>query len=150
MQAWTNDQLHSPVHRVEMARESDRYSIQLFSLLKPGHFIEAPKKLVDEEHPLLFKPYEILGLFEFGTSQTGYTDPVIYSRLIVVFDMLIVNFQLMFVPIRIPLIYMGFLTEQSLETSSTSHHFQWELYESSHVLVLSLRNKKRLGTISQF
>ncbi|KAK4710364.1 hypothetical protein R3W88_004877 [Solanum pinnatisectum] len=58
-----------------MARESDRYSIQLFSLSKPGHFIEAPKELVDEEHPLLFKPYEILGLFEFGTSQTGYTNP---------------------------------------------------------------------------
>ncbi|KAG5621027.1 hypothetical protein H5410_006245 [Solanum commersonii] len=51
-----------------MARESDRYSIQLFSLSKPGHFIEAPKELVDEEHPLLFKPFEILGLFEFGPS----------------------------------------------------------------------------------
>ncbi|KAG5621039.1 hypothetical protein H5410_006257 [Solanum commersonii] len=40
-----------------------------------GDSFKAPKELVDEEHPLLFKPYEILGLFEFGTSQTGYTDP---------------------------------------------------------------------------
>ncbi|XP_055816460.1 probable 2-oxoglutarate-dependent dioxygenase AOP1 [Solanum dulcamara] len=66
--AWTNGRLHSPVHRVAMAGESDRFSIQLFSLSKPGHFIEAPKELVDEEHPLLFKPYEMLGLFEYVTS----------------------------------------------------------------------------------
>ncbi|KAG5621007.1 hypothetical protein H5410_006225 [Solanum commersonii] len=72
--AWTNGRLHFPVHRVEIARERDRYSIQLFSLSKLGHFIEVPKELVDEEHPLLFKPYEILGLFELGTSQTGYKD----------------------------------------------------------------------------
>ncbi|KAK4710518.1 hypothetical protein R3W88_005031 [Solanum pinnatisectum] len=73
LKAWTNGRLHSPVHRVEMPKEIDRYSIQLFSLSKPGHFIEAPKELVDEEHHLLFKPYEMLGLCKFGTSQTGYS-----------------------------------------------------------------------------
>ncbi|XP_059278460.1 probable 2-oxoglutarate-dependent dioxygenase AOP1 [Lycium ferocissimum] len=70
--AWTNGRLCSPIHRVTMAGESDRFSIQLFSLPKPGYNIEAPKELVDELHPLLFKPYEILGLLEYVTSQAGY------------------------------------------------------------------------------
>ncbi|XP_049386568.1 probable 2-oxoglutarate-dependent dioxygenase AOP1 [Solanum stenotomum] len=73
--AWTNGRLHSPVHRVTMAGESDRLSIQLFSLSKPGHFVEAPKELVDEEHPLLFKPFEILGLFGYVSSEAGYGAP---------------------------------------------------------------------------
>ncbi|TMX01605.1 hypothetical protein EJD97_024154 [Solanum chilense] len=73
--AWTNGRLHSPLHRVTMSGENDRLSIQLFSLSKPGHFIEAPKELVDEEHPLLFKPFEILELFEYGTTEAGYRAP---------------------------------------------------------------------------
>ncbi|KAH0699248.1 hypothetical protein KY284_013463 [Solanum tuberosum] len=73
--AWTNGQLHSPLHRVTIAGESDRLSIQLFSLSKPGHFIEAPQELVDEEHPLLFKPFEILGLFGYAASEAGYGAP---------------------------------------------------------------------------
>ncbi|KAG5621029.1 hypothetical protein H5410_006247 [Solanum commersonii] len=40
--AWTNGRLHSPLYRVTIAGESDRLSIQLFSLSKPGHFIETP------------------------------------------------------------------------------------------------------------
>ncbi|CAN4114039.1 unnamed protein product [Withania somnifera] len=74
--AWTNGRLHSVVHRVAMAGESDRFSIQLFSLAKPGHFIEAPSELVDERHPLLFKPFETLGLFEYVTSEAGYRTPL--------------------------------------------------------------------------
>ncbi|KAM3264542.1 hypothetical protein P3L10_001536 [Capsicum annuum] len=62
--------------KVTTIGENDRFSIQLFSLPKPGHFIEAPKELVDEEHPLLFKPFEILGLFEYIiTSQVGDSVP---------------------------------------------------------------------------
>ncbi|KAK6796951.1 hypothetical protein RDI58_004652 [Solanum bulbocastanum] len=50
-------------------------SLETFAniFLPQGHFIEALKELVDEEHPLLFKPYEMLGLFKFGTAQTGYS-----------------------------------------------------------------------------
>ncbi|KAG5621010.1 hypothetical protein H5410_006228 [Solanum commersonii] len=32
-------------------------------------------KLVDEEHPLLFKPFEILGLFGYASSEAGYGAP---------------------------------------------------------------------------
>ncbi|KAF3655916.1 putative secoisolariciresinol dehydrogenase-like [Capsicum annuum] len=73
--AWTNGRLHSPIHRVKTTGESDRLSIQLFSLPKPGHFTEAPKELVDEEHPLLFKPFETLELFEYLTSHAGDSAP---------------------------------------------------------------------------
>ncbi|KAK6802442.1 hypothetical protein RDI58_000222 [Solanum bulbocastanum] len=73
--AWTNGRLHSPIHKVKMFGESDRFSIQLFSFSKPGHFIKAPKELVDEEHPLLFKPFEMIGLTEYVTSQAGYAAP---------------------------------------------------------------------------
>ncbi|XP_059302729.1 probable 2-oxoglutarate-dependent dioxygenase AOP1 [Lycium ferocissimum] len=69
--AWTNGRLHSPAHRVTMAGDSDRFSIPLFSAPKPGYTIEAPKELVDEEHPLLFKPFEILELFEYITRGPG-------------------------------------------------------------------------------
>ncbi|KAK6802423.1 hypothetical protein RDI58_000203 [Solanum bulbocastanum] len=39
-----------------------------------GHFIEAPKELVDEKHPLLFKPYEMQGLFNYAASNPGTAD----------------------------------------------------------------------------
>ncbi|XP_004228723.2 probable 2-oxoglutarate-dependent dioxygenase AOP1 [Solanum lycopersicum] len=69
--AWTNGRLHSPLHRVEMPKEGDRLSLQFNTLSKPGHFIEAPKELVDEKHPLLFKPYEMLGLLNYVASNAG-------------------------------------------------------------------------------
>ncbi|XP_015062023.1 probable inactive 2-oxoglutarate-dependent dioxygenase AOP2 [Solanum pennellii] len=69
--AWTNGRLHSPLHRVAMPRENDRLSLQFNTLSKPGHFIEAPKQLVDEKHPLLFKPYEMHGLFNYVASNPG-------------------------------------------------------------------------------
>ncbi|KAK6802441.1 hypothetical protein RDI58_000221 [Solanum bulbocastanum] len=72
--AWTNGRLHSPLHRVAIPRESDRLSLQFNTLSKPGHFIEAPKELVDEKHPLLFKPYEMQGLFNYVASNPGTVD----------------------------------------------------------------------------
>ncbi|MCD7445911.1 hypothetical protein HAX54_024611 [Datura stramonium] len=72
--AWTNGRVHAPVHRVTMAdRDSDRFSISLFSVPKSGYTIEAPKELVGEEHPLLFKPYDIDGLYEYVASKAGRT-----------------------------------------------------------------------------
>ncbi|KAG5583010.1 hypothetical protein H5410_053637, partial [Solanum commersonii] len=54
-----------------MARENDRFSFQLFADPKTDCTIKAPKELVDEEHPLLFKPYDILGYFEFFGTEAG-------------------------------------------------------------------------------
>lgn len=48
-----------------MVGNKDRFSLQLFSAPNVFYKIEAPKELVDEEHPLLFKPYDLLGYAQY-------------------------------------------------------------------------------------
>ncbi|CAN4078184.1 unnamed protein product [Withania somnifera] len=71
LMAWTNSQLHSPVHRVTMAGNGDRLSIQLFSVPKAGYIIEARKELVDEEHPVLYKPFCVEDYFAYLVTKEG-------------------------------------------------------------------------------
>ncbi|WMV06896.1 hypothetical protein MTR67_000281 [Solanum verrucosum] len=59
MQAWTNDRLTSAQHRVVTTGDKDRFSVQLFSLLNPDYTLKVPKELVDEEHPLMYKPFKM-------------------------------------------------------------------------------------------
>lgn len=76
LQAWTNGRLHSPTHRVMMRGKETRYSTGLFAIPKSGHIIKVPEELVDEEHPLLFKPYdhvEFLGFFYAEAHRYGTT-----------------------------------------------------------------------------
>ncbi|XP_055808348.1 probable 2-oxoglutarate-dependent dioxygenase AOP1, partial [Solanum dulcamara] len=68
----TNDRLYSPLHRVSMDGDSDRFSTQLFADPKPDCIIKPPKQFVDKEHPLL--PYDILGYFEFFRTKAGRED----------------------------------------------------------------------------
>lgn len=76
MQAWTNGRLHSPYHRVMMNGDEDRYSIALFSNPKPGcTMIKAPDEMVDEDHPLLFKPFDYFQFLDFFYSDAGRTSP---------------------------------------------------------------------------
>ncbi|KAI3498018.1 hypothetical protein L1887_33709 [Cichorium endivia] len=56
--AWSNGQLHAPHHRVMMTGNEARYSLGLFSVPKPGYITKVPDELVDEEHPLLFNPFD--------------------------------------------------------------------------------------------
>ncbi|KAL4626322.1 hypothetical protein ACB092_05G087700 [Castanea dentata] len=69
--AWTNGRLHSPNHRVMMTGDEVRYSTGLFSIPKAGYIIEAPKELVDEEHPLLFKPFDHVQFLGYYYSEAG-------------------------------------------------------------------------------
>ncbi|KAL0010556.1 hypothetical protein SO802_005664 [Lithocarpus litseifolius] len=69
--AWTNGRLHSPIHRVMMTGNVARYSIGLFSIPKAGYIIEAPKELVDEEHPLLFKPFDHVQFLGYYYTEAG-------------------------------------------------------------------------------
>uniref|UniRef100_A0A3Q7E838 Fe2OG dioxygenase domain-containing protein n=1 Tax=Solanum lycopersicum TaxID=4081 RepID=A0A3Q7E838_SOLLC len=55
--AWTNGRLTSAQHKVVTKGDKDRISIQLFSIPNPDYTLKAPKELVDEEHPLMFKPF---------------------------------------------------------------------------------------------
>ncbi|XP_022777201.1 2-oxoglutarate-dependent dioxygenase AOP3-like [Durio zibethinus] len=59
--AWSNGRIHSPIHRVIMeAAKKERYSLALFSF--SGETIVTPEELVDEAHPLLFKPFDNMDL----------------------------------------------------------------------------------------
>ncbi|KAK2651421.1 hypothetical protein Ddye_011277 [Dipteronia dyeriana] len=65
LHAWTNGRLYSAYHRVMMTGEVARYSAGLFSIPKGGYIIKAPEELVDEEHPLLFKPFDHVEFIRF-------------------------------------------------------------------------------------
>ncbi|GAA0168240.1 oxygenase [Lithospermum erythrorhizon] len=69
--AWTNGRLHSPNHRVMMTGNDARYSAGLFSVPKAGYVIKAPEELVDEEHPLLFKPFDHVEFLKFYYTEAG-------------------------------------------------------------------------------
>jgi len=73
--AWTNGRLHSPYHRIMMRGNEPRYSAGLFSIPKAGHIIKAPEELVDEEHPLLFKPFNHVEFLRFCYTDAGRKDP---------------------------------------------------------------------------
>ncbi|KDP37166.1 hypothetical protein JCGZ_06222 [Jatropha curcas] len=63
--AWTNGRLHSPYHRVTVkGNDEERYTIGLFTIFKPGYTIKAPEELVDEQHPLLYRPFDILDVLQ--------------------------------------------------------------------------------------
>ncbi|XP_057502886.1 probable 2-oxoglutarate-dependent dioxygenase AOP1 [Actinidia eriantha] len=61
--AWSNNRVHCPHHRVTMSGEEARYSLGLFSFQK--EIIHVPEELVDDEHPLQFKPFDHFGLLRF-------------------------------------------------------------------------------------
>ncbi|XP_059643089.1 probable 2-oxoglutarate-dependent dioxygenase AOP1 [Cornus florida] len=69
--AWANGRLHSPYHRVMMTGNETRYSVGLFSIPKAGYVIEAPEELVDEEYPLLFKPFDHVEFLGFYYTEAG-------------------------------------------------------------------------------
>ncbi|XVF24887.1 hypothetical protein REPUB_Repub13aG0166200 [Reevesia pubescens] len=58
--AWSNGRIHSPIHRVITKAKKERYSLALFSF--SGETIQTPEELVDETHPLLFKPFDNMDL----------------------------------------------------------------------------------------
>ncbi|XP_027165990.1 probable 2-oxoglutarate-dependent dioxygenase AOP1 [Coffea eugenioides] len=73
LMAWSNGRIHSIHHRVMMASEEPRYSILLFAYKKG--MVEPPEELVDEQHPLLFKPFDNLDLVSLA-----YTERVIVTE----------------------------------------------------------------------
>ncbi|KAI3727210.1 hypothetical protein L1987_67021 [Smallanthus sonchifolius] len=56
--ALSNGRLHAPFHRVVMNANKTRLSVGLFSMPRIGMIVKPPKEMVDEEHPLLFKPFD--------------------------------------------------------------------------------------------
>ncbi|MBA0628111.1 hypothetical protein Godav_022882 [Gossypium davidsonii] len=69
--AWLNGRVHAPYHRVMMTGDKSRYSAGLFSVPKAGYIIKAPDELVDEAHPLLFKPFDHVEFLGFYYTEAG-------------------------------------------------------------------------------
>jgi len=61
--AWSNNRIHSPLHRVTMNEKKTRYSTAQFSFMEG--MIQTAEELVDEEHPLQFKPFDHLEYLKF-------------------------------------------------------------------------------------
>ncbi|CAM8879044.1 unnamed protein product [Rhodiola kirilowii] len=57
LKAWSNGRLHSVRHRVTMSGSKDRYSCGIFAKVKEGVLVEAAKELVDNKHPIRYKPF---------------------------------------------------------------------------------------------
>ncbi|XP_057503833.1 probable 2-oxoglutarate-dependent dioxygenase AOP1 [Actinidia eriantha] len=70
-QAWSNDRVLSPNHRVTMDKngKDTRYTLALFSFLSKN--IEVPEELIDDENPLQFKPFAHVDLLNFYATDHG-------------------------------------------------------------------------------
>ncbi|KAJ9190101.1 hypothetical protein P3X46_001333 [Hevea brasiliensis] len=69
--AWANGLLYSAYHRVMMTGNEARYSAGLFSIPKAGYMIKAPEELIDEQHPLLFRPFDHVEFLKFYYTEAG-------------------------------------------------------------------------------
>jgi len=68
-QAWSNGRLEAVIHRIQVVGDEDRYSTNYSCNIKYGILVEAPQELVDEEHPLLFKPFYHKNYIQFRFSE---------------------------------------------------------------------------------
>ncbi|KAF5758178.1 putative oxoglutarate/iron-dependent dioxygenase, non-heme dioxygenase domain-containing protein [Helianthus annuus] len=68
--AWTNGRIESPTHRVMMTADKDRYVLGLFASIR-DHIIEVPQQLVDENHPLQFRPFDNYKYMQFYYTEEG-------------------------------------------------------------------------------
>ncbi|XVF74659.1 hypothetical protein PTKIN_Ptkin13bG0129000 [Pterospermum kingtungense] len=69
LSVWLNGRLSSPIHRVTMTGNKTRYCVALFASPRGGYQVKVPEELVDEEHPLLFKPFDYEGFLGFYSAQ---------------------------------------------------------------------------------
>ncbi|CAI9089984.1 OLC1v1024644C1 [Oldenlandia corymbosa var. corymbosa] len=69
LSGWSNGRIHAPVHQVKMRGEEERFTLSTFSFHKG--LIQVPEELVDDEHPLLYKPFSPIKLLEFFGTKEG-------------------------------------------------------------------------------
>ncbi|KAJ1385191.1 Oxoglutarate/iron-dependent dioxygenase [Sesbania bispinosa] len=63
LMVWSNDRIPACEHRVFVNSKIDRYSMGLLSYA--GKLMEPQEELVDEEHPLRYKPFDHYGYLRF-------------------------------------------------------------------------------------
>ncbi|KAI0510296.1 hypothetical protein KFK09_010901 [Dendrobium nobile] len=71
--AWSNGRLYAPSHRVKLKSETEKRYAVVFSTIPniTNDVISAPKELIDEQHPLLFKPFKYYDYVKFRFSDEG-------------------------------------------------------------------------------
>ncbi|XP_074562697.1 putative 2-oxoglutarate-dependent dioxygenase AOP1 [Curcuma longa] len=76
--AWSNGRLHAPLHRVRVTGDQTRYSLIFGCRPKDEIIFQVPKELIDEEHPLRFRPYKYPEYIRFRYSAEGikHEDPL--------------------------------------------------------------------------
>ncbi|KAF8034414.1 hypothetical protein BT93_C0652 [Corymbia citriodora subsp. variegata] len=82
LEGWSNGRLHGPCHRVMMSGHEARYCIGLFSSIQGT--VQCPDELVDNHHPLLFKPFDVLCLsriYKTKENQNGASAMDTYYRI---------------------------------------------------------------------
>ncbi|PRQ50795.1 putative oxoglutarate/iron-dependent dioxygenase, non-heme dioxygenase domain-containing protein [Rosa chinensis] len=67
--AWSNDRAHSCDHQVIMKEKKTRYSMGLFAF--NSGILQVPEELVDEKHPLLYRPFDHFGFLVFNKTPEG-------------------------------------------------------------------------------
>lgn len=66
--AWSNGRIEPPWHRVVTADDKTRYSTLFVVIPRDGYVVQAPDELVDDEHPLQFRPYDYVEYLKFSFS----------------------------------------------------------------------------------
>ncbi|KAK8262289.1 hypothetical protein V6Z12_D13G246800 [Gossypium hirsutum] len=69
LMAWSNGRMKAAKHRVMMSGVKDRYSIAAFTIPVEGTIIRAPKELIDDQHPQLFKDFDFMDFLFFSFSE---------------------------------------------------------------------------------
>ncbi|XP_021275630.1 LOW QUALITY PROTEIN: probable 2-oxoglutarate-dependent dioxygenase AOP1 [Herrania umbratica] len=67
--AWSNGRMHAVKHRVMMSGDKDRYSLGAFAVPVEGTIIKAPRETVDEEHPQVFKDFDLMDFLNYADSE---------------------------------------------------------------------------------
>ncbi|KAL3631838.1 hypothetical protein CASFOL_024822 [Castilleja foliolosa] len=67
---WTNGRIKPSQHRVMIKGKEERYSVGLFTFIKDVK-IKVPEELVDDEHPLQFKPFDHYKYIHFYYTEEG-------------------------------------------------------------------------------
>ncbi|KAK2978130.1 hypothetical protein RJ640_028684 [Escallonia rubra] len=66
LKVWSNGRLHAVKHKVTLSGDEDRYTLGCFLL--PKQCIEVPREMVDEDHPLLYRPFTFSEYISFFLS----------------------------------------------------------------------------------
>ncbi|KAJ4958573.1 hypothetical protein NE237_025684 [Protea cynaroides] len=67
-EAWSNRKVRALEHRVVMRGDKARYSCALFMVPKDEEMIEVAKEFVDDDHPLLFRPFNFAAFVKYYNS----------------------------------------------------------------------------------